>query len=154
MSYLIYVSMLCNEFLKNESKLDKRRSFWPINAFIADERYLSHVHKNEKKQTVTGAGKHLHRKTHSGTPAVTDWPPQSPDLNIIEAMWDDPDRESQDPKRSLNVQEACRTIFGGYLEKWEESWKVKTVTTNIPAGSNLYKVSLSYKLFSSAFKNV
>lgn len=84
---------------------------------------------------------------HSGTPAVTDWPPQSPDLNIIEAMWDDPDRESQDPKRSLNVQEACRTIFGGYLEKWEESWKVKTATTNIPAGSNLYKVSLSYKLF-------
>lgn len=30
MSYLIYVSMLCNEFLKNVTKLDKRRSFWPI----------------------------------------------------------------------------------------------------------------------------
>ena len=36
---------------------------------------------------------YLERKTADKTLTVMDWPPQSPDLNIIKAVWDHLDRE-------------------------------------------------------------
>ena len=36
---------------------------------------------------------YLKRKTVDKTLTVMDWPPQSPDLNITEAVWDHLDRE-------------------------------------------------------------
>ena len=36
---------------------------------------------------------YLERKTVDKTLTVLDWPPQSPDLNIIVAVWDHLDRE-------------------------------------------------------------
>lgn len=31
---------------------------------------------------------YLNRKAHNGTPGIMDWPPQSPDLKMIVAVWD------------------------------------------------------------------
>ena len=36
---------------------------------------------------------YLERKTADKMLTVMDWPPHSPDLNIIEAVWDHLDRE-------------------------------------------------------------
>ena len=48
-------------------------------------------------------------------------PPQSPDLNIIEAMWDHLDRERNKRQPTKEVwdvlQEAWRTIPEDYLKK-------------------------------------
>ena len=49
--------------------------------------------------------KHTANAVKSGTLSVMDRPPQSPDLNIIEAVWDHVDREQnkrqKHPKKSF-----------------------------------------------------
>lgn len=57
----------------------------------------SHVesgqHDNDPQPSVNAVKAYLDRKTHNGTPTVMDWPPQSPDLNIIGAVGDHLDRQ-------------------------------------------------------------
>ena len=49
--------------------------------------------KKQEKQTANASEMALERKTAGKTLTVMDWPPQSPDLTIIEAVWDHLDRE-------------------------------------------------------------
>lgn len=43
-------------------------------------------HGNDPKHNINGVKVYLDRKIHNGTQSVMDWPPQSPDLNIVEAV--------------------------------------------------------------------
>lgn len=145
MSYLIYVSMLCNEFLKNESKLDKRRSFWPINAFIADERYLSHVHKNEKKQTVLS----WHRSRETPAQKNTQWDTSSHGLASPEPRpqhhWSNVGWSWQRKPRSEKICECSRSLqnyFWRILREMRRKLKSKD-------GHNKY--SSRFKLVQSQF---
>lgn len=51
-------------------------------------------HENDpSKHTSNTVKAYLDRKTHNGTLSVIDWCPQSPDLKIIEVVWDHLNRE-------------------------------------------------------------
>lgn len=50
---------------------------------LIGKRFVSQ-HDNDSKHT---AGVYADRQTHNGTLSVTDWPPQSVDLNVIEEVW-------------------------------------------------------------------
>ena len=48
---------------------------------------------NDPKHTARAVKSYLERKPTDGTLIVMNWPPQSPDWNIIEAVWDHLDRK-------------------------------------------------------------
>ena len=50
-------------------------------------------HDNDPTHTANAVKSYLERKTADKILTVMDWPPHSPDLNIIEAVWDHLDRE-------------------------------------------------------------
>lgn len=75
---------------------------------------------NDSKHIANAVKAFLDRKAHSETLSVMDWPPQSPNLKIIEAVWDQ--KMANIKKRALNVlQEASRRIPEDYSKKIQES---------------------------------
>ena len=64
---------------------------------------------------------YLRRKTGDKTLTVMDWPPQSSDMNIIEAVWDHLDREinkgQPNSKEELVLKEAEYNIPEDYKRK-------------------------------------
>ena len=95
-------------------------------------------HDNDPKHTSNVVKAYLQKKEEAGTLTVLDWPPQSPDLNIIEAVWDHLDRERNKMQPSSKeelwhvLQEAWRNIPADYLKKLQESLpkRVAAVSTN------------------------
>ena len=58
-------------------------------------------HDNNPKYTANAVKSYLVRKTADKTLTIMDWPPQSPDLNIIGAGWDHLDRERNERQHKL-----------------------------------------------------
>ena len=85
-------------------------------------------------------------------------PPQSSDLNIIEAVWDHPDRERNTRQPTSKeelwdvLQEAWRTIPEDYLKKWQNnlSERVQAVLKNKIADTKCW-LSITFKLYKLCF---
>ena len=60
---------------------------------MCDCELFNFQYHDDPKHTANGIEIILREKTCDKTLTVLDWPPQSPDLNIIEAVWDHLDRE-------------------------------------------------------------
>lgn len=62
-----------------------------------------------------------------------DWPPQSPDINIIEEAWDHlakiKEQKAANAKEGFwnDLQEAWRTIFEDVLKKLQHSHRVQAL---------------------------
>ena len=84
-------------------------------------------HDNDPKHSAKIVKSYLQRKTVDETLTVLDWPPQSPDLNIIEAVWDylDRERNKKQPKSTEELwqvlEEAWDNLPQDYLRKLQES---------------------------------
>lgn len=73
---------------------------------IMEKKYLIGIfqHDNDSKHTANTIKAYLEGKTHSETLPSIEWPPQSLNLNITEAVW------------QPALQEAWRTIIEVYLQ--------------------------------------
>ena len=82
---------------------------------------------NHPKNTANTFKTYLERKTLYGILAVLDWPLQSPDLNIVECVWDYLDREKnkRKPKSAAELwqvlKEAWNNLPLDYCRKLQES---------------------------------
>ena len=91
-----------------------------VNGFIFQ-------HDNDPKHTANASGIIFGEKIHEKTLTVMDWPSQSPDLNIIEAVWDHLDRErnKRQPKSKEELwevlKEAWYNIPDDYFRKLHDS---------------------------------
>lgn len=81
---------------------------------------------NDPKHTSKLCSNYLHRKEESGALKMMVWPPQSPDLNPIELLWDELDRRvrrvcptSQEHLWKI-LQKAWSEIPNSVLEKLVE----------------------------------
>lgn len=80
-------------------------------------------HDNDPKHTSKLCANYLKAKEDRGELKVMKWPPQSPDLNPIELLWDELDRQirKSNPTSQDNLWEALQTswrkIPESYLEK-------------------------------------
>jgi transposase len=70
---------------------------------------------------------HLTKKERDGVLHQMTWPPQSPDLNPIEMVWDELDRsvKEKQPKTAQHMwellQDCWKSIPGdGWLREWQE----------------------------------
>lgn len=90
-------------------------------------RNFTFQHDNDPKHTANIIKRYLEQKTADGTLTVLEWPPQSPDLNIIEAAWEHLDREKnkKQPKSKEELwnvlQDAWNNMPQDYLRKLQES---------------------------------
>ena len=83
-------------------------------------------HDDDPKHTANAVKSYLERKTADKILTVMDWPPQSPALNIIEAVWDHLDRERKKKPKSKEelwevLKEAWCNIPKDYFRKCEDS---------------------------------
>ena len=84
-------------------------------------------HDNDPKHSAKTVKSYLQGKTVDATLTVLDWPPQSPNLNIIEAVWDylDRERNKKQPKSTEELwqvlEEAWDNLPQDYLRKLQES---------------------------------
>lgn len=69
---------------KNQKKKLLKYRYLKILRKYSNEVHPTSGHDNDPKHTADKGKAYLDRKTHSETQAVMDWPPQSPDLNIVQ----------------------------------------------------------------------
>ena len=70
---------------------------------------------NDPKHTSNYCQNYLKNKQKQGTLKIMNWPPQSPDLNPIELLWDELDRQVR--KKCPNSKE---TLFSFLESTWKE----------------------------------
>lgn len=75
----------------------------PCEKYLIANRFFffRRIYDNDPKHIVSIVKVYLNRKTQHGTLSVVVWPPQSRDLNVIEAMWDHFDRVKAADKEEL-----------------------------------------------------
>ena len=77
-------------------------------------------HDNNPKHTANAVKSYLEWKTADKTLTVNDWPPQSPDLNIIDTVWDHLDRErnKRQPKSKEELWEVLKKAWYNISENY------------------------------------
>ena len=84
-------------------------------------------HDNDPKHTAKKVNDYLQRKENQGQLQLMEWPPQSPDLNIIEAVWNYLDRKKQENQPTTSeelwdvLRDAWNNIPGDFLQKLQDS---------------------------------
>ena len=68
---------------------------------------------NDPKHTCKVVKAYLERKQQDGTLRLMDWPAQSPDLNVIEPVWDDLD-EAKVRAKGKNLDELWKVLKDGW----------------------------------------
>ena len=95
------------------------------SAWLGRVLFFSMITILNKKHTGNAVKSYLERKTADKTLTVMDWPPQSPDLNIIEAVWDHLDRERNkgQPKSKEELKEMLKEAWYNIPEDY--FWKLQ-----------------------------
>lgn len=88
------------------------------NAISSGTRIIGHKfvfqHDNDPKHTVKICREYLKQLEHGGKIVVMKWPPQSPDLNPIELLWEEPDRQ---------VRKSAPTSATALWAQLQDVWK-------------------------------
>lgn len=71
---------------------------------------------NDPKHTSKLCAKYLESKQKSGELHIMQWPPQSPDLNPIELVWDEIDRQVRKKTHS-----SAQSLWDSLQESWRET---------------------------------
>ena len=84
-------------------------------------------HDGDPENTAKKVMDYLRRKENQRQLQLMVWPPQSPDLNIIEAVWDYMDRKKLEKQPTTAeelwdvLRDAWNNIPGNFLEKLQDS---------------------------------